>query len=786
MEIKLDFTVINCDCGHSNSYTCEKCEKCGEDFSEFEPHIDPKMLARKEFMKPTFDLIESKKAERKKWFKKLRKGEESLIVIEDEKDSFSTIEGYVSRLNAISSRDIFEDIAIFTDSLTDDEAINEVEKFNYFISDLHDIMFEAERIQLRMIWKNINRRFISSARFLYQGYMDMIDAIVSINHEQALSLQVTGQEKIDFATNEINILNRILTCQNTMLNVDIFDGGEVNQSAIISMMYSGESTATDSIKKTNQLTRYYFMDLIQHDLSEENLIFLSPFMYLGTSVFDDEDYFRKIRVVTSLLDKAIVKDRARLKAFSRRYVEKFINALKISRDISTDFAFVYGNKPSYEMLMRYCMKWYKDLSEGVFKDVSRFVYFAMNIVNEKTFDDDDVLTWLGFGAIVGDFETQTLLKLNHLTEGVVKIVRHAEAHVDYEIVEKTIKLRNVIAREKTVNYETFTFDEFFDVTNKLAETVFAIICGIQLHLIDNSELYEDAITAIEKNEQNAENADMTSIAFGLNGIILFNQYYEPGLERHLVVEGSLNRDIERKDIGDTIFRSCAHSTYYTDDIDVIEFKLYDADGIFLGKVVMETYYVKKFIKDTSDFQNYYLLLAKLVANIDPTLNENVTNDRDMICLKSVATYLLDMIKTINHVFRVKEIKYNYRIKTELKPILHDLELLKRFVYLYREHSEDEIIFLNISMLVNQLDVIMNHIKSTGIKAITIGRDFANLKILTDTMVSYSDFAQGKISREEYLQGYMKRKPYLPKYLSANTPCPCGSGKKYKKCCKLLI
>lgn len=89
------------------------------------------------------------------------------------------------------------------------------------------------------------------------------------------------------------------------------------------------------------------------------------------------------------------------------------------------------------------------------------------------------------------------------------------------------------------------------------------------------------------------------------------------------------------------------------------------------------------------------------------------------------------------------------------------------------------------MLVDQIDLVMNHIKSTGLMTSTIAHDFDNLKILADTIGSFSEYAQRRISKQEYLQGYMARKPYLPKSLSVNSPCPCGSGKKYKKCCKLL-
>ena len=65
----------------------------------------------------------------------------------------------------------------------------------------------------------------------------------------------------------------------------------------------------------------------------------------------------------------------------------FLYAQRKVFDIATDFAFVYGNTPSDEMLMRHSIKWYKDLSEGIYKDSSRLIYFGMNILNGQIFDN---------------------------------------------------------------------------------------------------------------------------------------------------------------------------------------------------------------------------------------------------------------------------------------------------------------------------------------------------------------------------------------------------------------
>ena len=51
----------------------------------------------------------------------------------------------------------------------------------------------------------------------------------------------------------------------------------------------------------------------------------------------------------------------------------------------------------------------------------------------------------------------------------------------------------------------------------------------------------------------------------------------------------------------------------------------------------------------------------------------------------------------------------------------------------------------------------------------------------------------ELSFEQFLEQFvteyinlLKRKPYIPQFviheINRNDPCPCGSGKKYKKCC----
>lgn len=91
------------------------------------------------------------------------------------------------------------------------------------------------------------------------------------------------------------------------------------------------------------------------------------------------------------------------------------------------------------------------------------IYFCYKLITDKVILDDDILTWLGFADIVGEFEQQSKLHLNLLTEGIEKIIRNSEAHVDYDINIEAgeITLRNLVPREKIKYEKKYKFEDFF-------------------------------------------------------------------------------------------------------------------------------------------------------------------------------------------------------------------------------------------------------------------------------------------------------------------------------------
>jgi len=65
----------------------------------------------------------------------------------------------------------------------------------------------------------------------------------------------------------------------------------------------------------------------------------------------------------------------------------------------------------------------------------------------------------------------------------------------------------------------------------------------------------------------------------------------------------------------------------------------------------------------------------------------------------------------------------------------------------------------------------------GMDVITIG-DFAVTHANRQTVMSFRMPSMGKI---DFVEEYNSKHPQFKKLPSANSPCPCGSGKKYKRC-----
>ena len=449
MKIDLDFTGIRCDLGHINAYTNKVCEICGEDFADRAPHIDPKVEIRKEFMSPIFDLIDKKQSERRLWLRQVKRNEISKLSFN--KNPFGEIQRLISIINDEIEMNLVDIITIHADDIKNKKTLSDIKKIKNFVEGFFNILHQAEQQELKYPWKNMNKRLINLVRNFLEGIIELMKASIAPNLEKSQELSIVAQEKIDCATKEIIILNRIIDNVLTINeNSNLYSEGAIDQKLLLSMIFNHDEIASMQVGETNELVEYYFRELIGKNQLKTDITKLSPYMFMGISLFDDSRYLNKIRISTNILQKAMQMDTERFKKFFSKYIVEFQNIHNKLQKITTEFVFILSHNPSDEVLMMSSIRLYKDLSEGIYKYVARILYYSTKILNKKNFEDDDVLLWLKFSEIVAEFDNQRKHRLDYLTEGVEKIIRNAEAHADYEVKDKYIHLRNIDSYTKEI------------------------------------------------------------------------------------------------------------------------------------------------------------------------------------------------------------------------------------------------------------------------------------------------------------------------------------------------
>lgn len=311
---------------------------------------------------------------------------------------------------------------------------------------------------------------------------------IALNIDVANQLKESSQNKLDNAANEIVLLGNIFGTRNIENITELFQNGETNYSAVLSMVWQTSSYGTieDRFNDVCQKTRYYFRSILSKDekhYSNDDLLKLSIYRHAGIIAFDDESFLRKVTIAYNLYEKAFVKDDILVKDFLERYCNKYRYMFSKLSELSIAMAFVFGNNPSDQVLMNNALKWYKDLCEGIYRDSMTFLMLASNIERERPSDIEELIHWTGFGNICGQFSSLSNLKLNYFVEGVDSIIRLSEAHVDYDIdiTNKKVVLRNKQQKSKSISTKEYEFDEFFEQLNILSETVYSSIAALLRH-----------------------------------------------------------------------------------------------------------------------------------------------------------------------------------------------------------------------------------------------------------------------------------------------------------------
>lgn len=103
---------------------------------------------------------------------------------------------------------------------------------------------------------------------------------------------------------------------------------------------------------------------------------------------------------------------------------------------------------------------------------------------------------------------------------------------------------------------------------------------------------------------------------------------------------------------------------------------------------------------------------------------------------------------------------------------------------YLEYSSEPRLFRHvIQILKNIYTAIYIIIEHDSNPSINLDVEFKKISKEMMNVAHTTEYLSGEISEMELFFNYSEEGKQLYKNVTLNSPCPCGSGKKYKKCCK---
>lgn len=264
----------------------------------------------------------------------------------------------------------------------------------------------------------------------------------------------------------------------------------------------------------------------------------------------------------------------------------------------------------------------------------------------------------------------------------------------------------------------------------------------------------------------------------MNGIMIESEKIDITETTCLSLVGKLiDTDVDLKKLGDKVFFIFAEIARNSKEIDIIQLKLLDEDSNIIGNMIAKTKFLKEYFTNISDFKNNYLLLAKLTYKVDSIFTDGVTNNNDLICIKSIFTLLFEPIGKVNNAYRDKDISFNTRIKSEIGEAISEVESIEKIVYLYKDSTDDQRVITHLNMVITQVLVSLRIMKSGGLLTPNIEYYFDNLVAITNLFQEFVKVAMGELTFEAYLKNYIRTPLSCTKDIQVNDKCPCGSGKK---------
>lgn len=796
INIDIDFTCFKCDCGNVVLFEDSTCKNCGQ-IMEKEWENDPKVKQRCEKLSEVLLMIRNSDVKIKNLRKALNRGE----MVKDYNDDFISFAQIVfDKINVLIDKEIFNNISFRSDVLDSADTQNTIIDLKQYISEVYDLFEELLKAGFPDFWENAYARLTKSIQSFLGCNKTLIESITCETAKDAIKVMNSAQINIDIATEEIYFLSNIFNIKNMDFNFDLFSKGEVNMSFVMAMILSGGnfSDVSTSMHDLQNGIYKYFKSLLTNSfenyLQDSTILMrLAPYKLMGMIAFSEMKFFRKIRVVTTLLEKAYKSNSTEFNDFLGKFLNKYVYALNKLQELSEEFAFVFSHSPKKKILIKNALRWYKDLSEGVYKDITSILIASAYIIDGKDIDYDSILRGMGFPDKMNYLENKKEHRLEILIDGVVKTIRHSEAHVDYDIVdtEEKIVVRNVKVDKHSKNISVedaiYTYEEFLNIETTLAETIYAIVAGLNIFFANNHKDFESFLSDAE-NLIGTNKFNIVEIMLPFIGIIVESmaEVFEEG-KNILDIRGI---SIERNDreLLNKVISCVCPIVQQRPEIDLIRVDIRDSDNIIIGSVEVITKYVKSYNIAKKEFQKFDTLLLLMTTKCEYVFDEDYKESIDKLGFKfifAIFKFVMVLIEQLKYlkIKLLKDIKEN---EPELKQISEEFGYAFNTIIEYIPFVSDNRLLEYVSNIiknfVTETDDLINCYDKNQLLAINKAylAYTRNCFQIANTFATEGDHEKiNELLNNKQLLIDSTRTVEKP---GRNDPCTCKSGKKYKKCC----
>lgn len=785
VNIALDYFAIECANGHLNECINNVCKDCGISLENQRQSVDPYVESRKILLENVLSSIEISESEYKKLKKDIRKGIRTKNCYENEIEKLSE---YITILSNELSFSIFYSINMTQEGIKLVETIGIINEIKTFMVKLYDLLCEVTLFEPTKVFRNVHKRLLLTVISYKEAVVELIMATIAMNIDDAMILKDTSEVKLNNSAQEITILGSILGAYNIENLTDLFQNGELNYSAILGMVWqtSNKGTIEERISDVCEQTSYYFRTILSRDkeqYSKDDLLRLSVYKFIGTIAFDDENFFRKVSTAYKTYERAFEKNDSLVGEFLSRYTEKYKYMSQKLRDLSVTFGFVFGNNPSDLVLITNALKWYKDLCEGMYRDSMIFLLLANYIERDKSFDINELIEWTGFGDICGQFASQTKYKLNYFVEGVDSIIRHSEAHVDYDIDidRKMVILRNRQKKTKTISTKEYRFDEFFDQMNVLAETVYSSIAAFTVFLINNKYQIYNVDSYFEEDKETNKLVGVYAV-LSLYGIVIDQENEN---DNAMELSGVYIGEVEQFSF-ESIRAAFAPLAQAKPHLTDVKLELSDHNGGRFGHIKVRTDYIINSINKNGIKKQCWVLMYMLSTKIESIYElDEVENKNDDKFISGIIQLISPTLKEIDNE-KTRIIRTGEVYTSGFALIIDQTKYVEMIAGEYLGHSIQPRLIRHVIQIFKNINAAINIILDYKSKpSINLDLEFRKISKEMMNIVHCYEYLLGKISEMELFVNYSEEGKNLYKNVTLNSPCPCGSGGNTKNVVKSI-